>query len=231
MAWLSKRIWVLWVVYNNWQRVACFHFLFKHKWLVLCFRRVAEKCAAIPITRGAFVLRDFTAARVSTGILVRRTPASTEPAASTHPKRTTCASARLAIKVNNAHVLLTCGVWHVPWMSRLKRVVIPLGPNCGEEIDYCVLKPCQNEGQCSSRDSGYHCFCLSGFEGTSSVVFSCFPFACSFPTCICPCVGFDCELDVDECQSNPCVQGYCQNLPGTFACVCNQGYTGTDRRY
>ena len=36
-------------------------------------------------------------------------------------------------------------------------------------------------------------------------------------------------LDVDECEENANLCGdnsVCINLPGTFQCVCNPGYTG-----
>ena len=33
--------------------------------------------------------------------------------------------------------------------------------------------------------------------------------------------------DIDECATNPChADGTCTNIPGTFQCACNQGYSG-----
>lgn len=29
--------------------------------------------------------------------------------------------------------------------------------------------------------------------------------------------------DVDECQSNPCINGECRNSPGSFVCLCSMG--------
>ena len=43
------------------------------------------------------------------------------------------------------------------------------GPECGEAIDYCVLEPCRNGGQCSSKDGSYHCQCPGGFQGPRSI--------------------------------------------------------------
>ena len=34
-------------------------------------------------------------------------------------------------------------------------------------------------------------------------------------------------VDVDECASSPCdANAQCTDLPGTFTCECNVGYTG-----
>ena len=34
-----------------------------------------------------------------------------------------------------------------------------------------------------------------------------------------------CE-NINECVSNPCIHGYCKDLPGSFVCSCYPGYTG-----
>lgn len=33
--------------------------------------------------------------------------------------------------------------------------------------------------------------------------------------------------DVDECVSNPCINGDCVNTPGSYHCRCHEGYQGT----
>lgn len=39
--------------------------------------------------------------------------------------------------------------------------------------------------------------------------------------------GNDCSVDVDECASEPCLNGgSCQDLPNGFQCYCQDGYTG-----
>ena len=34
------------------------------------------------------------------------------------------------------------------------------------------------------------------------------------------------ELDVNECLKNPCRNGMCRNLPGSFKCECKSGWKG-----
>ena len=36
------------------------------------------------------------------------------------------------------------------------------------------------------------------------------------------------QIDIDECEEeDQCGQGRCENLPGSFGCDCNEGYTAT----
>lgn len=48
-------------------------------------------------------------------------------------------------------------------------------------------------------------------------------------TCNCT-VGFSgklCENDIDECESNPCLNaGICKNAVGSFSCICLNGFSG-----
>ncbi|KAG9351152.1 hypothetical protein JZ751_025042 [Albula glossodonta] len=69
---------------------------------------------------------------------------------------------------------------------------------CGDEQRNYT---CFNGGNCSEVDM--MCDCMSGFT------------------------GHRCELEVDECKSNPCLNGgYCRNMVDKFQCVCDMSYAG-----
>eukprot|EP00794_Sanderia_malayensis_P009603 gene9603-10590_t len=38
--------------------------------------------------------------------------------------------------------------------------------------------------------------------------------------------GEKCEIQTDNCKTNPCVNGKCSNLVGSFKCICHKGYEG-----
>lgn len=69
--------------------------------------------------------------------------------------------------------------------------------------------PCKNDGKCYDRVNEFICDCSdTGYTGP------------------------DCSIDVDECQSplTDCGYGKCENLLGTYQCICNLGYCGYNCR-
>jgi hypothetical protein len=69
--------------------------------------------------------------------------------------------------------------------------------------DPCVPDPCQNGGTCQFVTiTEYACDCAPGYTGTN------------------------CEYDIDECESSPCVHGACQDQVNGYACDCDPSWTG-----
>ncbi|XP_052405454.1 neurocan core protein [Carassius gibelio] len=71
----------------------------------------------------------------------------------------------------------------------------------GEEADDRCS--CLHGGTCLPHGEGFRCFCPQGYAGES------------------------CEIDVDECQSNPCENGgTCIDKEDSFVCLCLPSYSG-----
>ena len=66
--------------------------------------------------------------------------------------------------------------------------------------------PCNNGGQCVEQlGASYVCECTKGYTGR------------------------DCETQIQECVSNPCLNGaICQDQIDGYQCLCMPGYTGTN---
>ena len=48
--------------------------------------------------------------------------------------------------------------------------------------------------------------------------------------CMCP-IGFTgdlCDVDINDCVSNPCVNGNCTDMVAGYTCVCDPFWTGTN---
>lgn len=70
----------------------------------------------------------------------------------------------------------------------------------------CLNNNCMYGGLCVQSDVtsyGFRCFCRDGFTGKV------------------------CETDVDDCQSNPCVSGQCQDAVNAYRCQCDEDHTGS----
>ncbi|KAL6258873.1 hypothetical protein P5V15_010818 [Pogonomyrmex californicus] len=101
------------------------------------------------------------------------------------------------------------------------------GKNCEVDINECESSPCQYNGTCLERSnkdlyksealnlpaiftqefsyanaSGYECLCVQGVTGKN------------------------CEVNINECDSNPCGPGTCMDRIGGYTCDCDEGYEG-----
>ena len=63
---------------------------------------------------------------------------------------------------------------------------------------------CSHFLNCESRQGMYHCNCQAGFTGPQ------------------------CDINVDECSSSPCVHGICEDGINQYDCVCSKGYWGNN---
>ena len=63
---------------------------------------------------------------------------------------------------------------------------------------------CSHFLHCESRQGQYHCKCQVGFSGPL------------------------CDINIDDCSSNPCINGKCKDGVNQYDCECNKGYWGTN---
>ncbi|XP_039297622.1 uncharacterized protein LOC111045476 isoform X2 [Nilaparvata lugens] len=104
------------------------------------------------------------------------------------------------------------------------------------------VSPCLNGGKCESNKSNeFQCTCLDGFFGISCEHYN----PCSQASCkhgskcynvsdteyACKCLqgytGVECETDIDECASDPCLNGgTCIDEVDAFFCECRNGFKG-----
>ncbi len=99
--------------------------------------------------------------------------------------------------------------------------------NC-DDGNKCTLDTCSPATGCSSAPR----VCS---DGNLCTVDSCDPLtgACVFPPAVCP-QGQTCNLgngncevtNVDECLSDPCLNGACIDGQNSFSCACQPGWTG-----
>uniref|UniRef100_A0A8C1IP79 Fibrillin 1 n=1 Tax=Cyprinus carpio TaxID=7962 RepID=A0A8C1IP79_CYPCA len=86
---------------------------------------------------------------------------------------------------------------------------------CCASVEYAYGEPCQ---PCPPLNSAEFSALCSHGPGTTTDGREVHLIMC---VCVCVCV---CS-DVDECLSNPCVNGECRNSAGSFACLCSMGST------
>ncbi|NWT39850.1 CRUM1 protein, partial [Chroicocephalus maculipennis] len=72
------------------------------------------------------------------------------------------------------------------------------------QVEVCSSDPCMHEGICEDFYTSYRCICPKGWTGTH------------------------CEVNIDECFSNPCIHGNCTDGISSYECSCEPGYTGVN---
>nr|XP_015220808.1 PREDICTED: fibrillin-3 [Lepisosteus oculatus] len=117
-----------------------------------------------------------------------------------------------------------------------------------EDIDECsTISGVCGGGECTNTAGSYVCTCPRGYVTSadgSRCVGNCASeltgqytkMQCCCDTGRCWAVGQIPEMcpvrgsDVDECVSNPCVNGDCVNTPGSYHCKCHDGYQSTSTK-
>ncbi|CAH1785690.1 unnamed protein product [Owenia fusiformis] len=96
------------------------------------------------------------------------------------------------------------------------------GKNCQLDINECESSPCLNMAACVERSNQT----VYGIGYRDLDVFS-YTTAAGY-WCDCPLgfTGVHCETNIDECESNPCVSGDCQDQVAGYQCKCWPGYRG-----
>ncbi|CAI5451474.1 unnamed protein product [Caenorhabditis angaria] len=92
---------------------------------------------------------------------------------------------------------------NVPWLTN-NCTIYHICQNGSMYSDY---RPCSTDGYCADIGYGYSCECQKGYRGD----------------------GYTCN-DINECVETPgiCGHGTCKNLPGTYQCICDKFYAGTN---
>lgn len=118
--------------------------------------------------------------------------------------------------------------------------------NYCKDLDACISNPCLHGATCQDLDdttgSKYQCNCATGYIGSrceTKLDNPCDSSPCkNNATCVgsdhskieCHCLhgyrGSHCEEDINECASNPCVNGVCVDHVGWYQCFCVPGHGG-----
>uniref|UniRef100_A0A4W4FPV2 EGF-like domain-containing protein n=1 Tax=Electrophorus electricus TaxID=8005 RepID=A0A4W4FPV2_ELEEL len=110
------------------------------------------------------------------------------------------------------------------------------GLYCEEEYNECLSAPCQNHATCRDLINAYECVCMPQYTGVYLYVFSLDTHACmsecwcgyhKFLTHLGLFAGVNCEVDINECESNPCHHGgTCTDRSNGYTCHCPAGWVG-----
>ncbi|XP_072541301.1 delta-like protein 4 [Salminus brasiliensis] len=102
------------------------------------------------------------------------------------------------------HPVCKHGTCNQPWQCNCKEGWG--GLFCDQDLNFCTHhKPCKNGATCMNTGQGsYTCTCMPGYTGVN------------------------CELEVRQCDSNPCRnRGHCTELDNGYMCTCLPGFEGT----
>ncbi|XP_016131300.1 von Willebrand factor D and EGF domain-containing protein [Sinocyclocheilus grahami] len=92
-------------------------------------------------------------------------------------------------------------------------------------FELAVTDDCNAETRAAVKVSVHPCDCENGASCVTNINF---PPGTGEYLCVCPAglEGDRCEVDVDDCRSNPCFSGTCVDGLSSFTCHCPEGLTG-----
>jgi len=91
----------------------------------------------------------------------------------------------------DSEVILTTK-WHVTLTIFTILSFFFVGKMCNINIDECAINPCHNGGTCIDGVNGFKCLCREGYHDTT------------------------CQSQLNECLSNPCIHGHCEDKVNGF---------------
>lgn len=105
------------------------------------------------------------------------------------------------------------------------------GHLCQHDVDECASTPCGNGAKCLDGPNSYSCVCTEGASGGvqaggGGIRVLRAPGQPSEPAASPGYTGPHCEVDIDECEPDPCHYGTCKDGVAAFTCLCRPGYTG-----
>lgn len=116
------------------------------------------------------------------------------------------------------------------------------GTRCESQVDECRSQPCRYGGKCLDLVDKYLCRCPPGTTGgvlgysVTGIVQGCVCVSLRglgvvLDNTATPChiplpAGVNCEVNIDDCASNPCTFGVCHDGINRYDCICQPGFTG-----
>ncbi|KAI6653592.1 Neurogenic locus notch-like protein 1 [Oopsacas minuta] len=107
------------------------------------------------------------------------------------------------------------------------------GNMCETNIDDCEPEPCMNNGTCLDQINDYNCTCVNEWMGKncSDCGLTCNNGQQNLDCSICICnpgyTGSMCEIDINECMPEPCMNnGTCLDQINDYNCTCVNEWMG-----
>jgi protein crumbs len=103
------------------------------------------------------------------------------------------------------------------------------GKMCELDVQECAEAPCLNDGLCFEKSNvSLYMSDMPGLPAFFETEF----FYSQAEGYVCSCMpgytGINCEVNINECESKPCLHGECIDGIAEYTCKCNPGYEGVN---